>query len=351
MLLNELPQELLLMLPKYMRSIEDFMNAASSCRSLRNVFADTHPNQILRLAAAQSRVFFRPDPHFLVAATARQVGQWALKSEANTEELRAAFRQGIEGLLEICIEKAGLTMDDIRRLHLSRFDLINPVEDMVDRSAGKQWYATPNFWNGGVSDAYTINCEPMRTTFQIIIYGELFGSSMDAFLQPSLGLPRFPLDARLDFVRYCVPDWICHESSPGLGEPQRDGGPYSGERIGDGDGLALYHVLNCRRWREAWQRIERQIGPDFEEEWRQEVWHQAVQLHGLAGFEMLVMPDALEKWRGRLSKIRRWVEQLDATQRPKESKFGKHENVVYDTCPVLAKETYVCIAGMWQFHG
>jgi hypothetical protein len=40
-------------------------------------------------------------------------------------------------------------MDGIRRLLLSCFKNINPISDMVYRMAGKQWYATPDFWDVG----------------------------------------------------------------------------------------------------------------------------------------------------------------------------------------------------------
>jgi hypothetical protein len=134
--LLDLPNELLLSLPEYMSNIEDFTNAASSCRTLRAAFAQTHPNRILRLAAASSLVFFRPDPWFLVAVTARQVSQWGLESSENTEVLRAAFRGGVLPLIELCISVAGITMADIRRMHACRFETINPVSDMIDRMAG-----------------------------------------------------------------------------------------------------------------------------------------------------------------------------------------------------------------------
>lgn len=346
MILTDLPNELLFMLPRYLHNIEDFMNASSSCRILRAVFADTKPNTILGLAAAQSRVFFRPDPYFLVAATASQVGKWGLQSAKNTKIVQVTFRNGIEGLFDLCVSVAGLTMDDIRRLHLSRFELYNPTADMIDRMAGIQWYATPNFWNGGVSDAYTVDCEPMRTTFQYVIYGELFGSSMSAWLQPELSLPQYPLDARLDYLRYCVPDWITGKGSPGLGMPEPTG-PYVDPKFFSGDGRSLHHILRTGRWCRPWETIRLAIGPDFEEEWRQEIWHEAVQLHGLAGLEMLVKPEGPEKWRAKLQEIRAQIEQLDDAHRPKPRRFGRYGNIAYNL-PMPSKEIYVIIAGYWQ---
>lgn len=118
--LTDLPTELLLVLPQHLHNIEDFVNLSSSCRTFHKVLTGTSPNIILHLAAASARVFFRPSPHFLVAATARQISHWALLSAENYTDLRQAFYGGMDSLLELCISKAGLTMEDIRRLHASR---------------------------------------------------------------------------------------------------------------------------------------------------------------------------------------------------------------------------------------
>lgn len=105
--LLSLPGDILLALPRHLHDIEDFVNLSATCRVLREASAETQPMTILSLAAAASRIFFRPDPHFLVAATARQVSEWASRSFANTSELRAAFRDGVEGLLELALDHAG----------------------------------------------------------------------------------------------------------------------------------------------------------------------------------------------------------------------------------------------------
>jgi hypothetical protein len=346
--LVDLPIDLLVLLPQFLHNIEDFTNTSSSCRALRTVFANTSPNVILRLAAASSRVFFRPGPHFLVAATARQVSDWALLSNENTETLRQAFQGGIEALFELCISKAGLTLEHIRRLHASRFSLINPIADMIDHCAGQQWYATPDFWDGGVSDANTINVEPTRSLLQIIIYGELFCSSMRAALEPALGHPRFDLDTRLDFIKYCIPDWVCWLAYEGL--EVRKVGPYASDDHKiiaqlEPDQVGLNHILRCRTWREAWEAVRRQIGPDFDEEWRQQMWHSAVQMQGLDGLEML-RPGGVEKWRRRLEEIRGKIEALGQASRPAVHKFGRHKNPASDA-PSMADEVYVCMAGLW----
>ncbi|KAL0059045.1 hypothetical protein AAF712_014222 [Marasmius tenuissimus] len=211
----DLPVELLSSLPLYIRNIEDFVEFSSTCRTIYNAFSLTHPNTILRLAAASAPTFFHPHPHFLIMATARQVSDWARGNPERTEQLQAAFRGGVDGLLELCLCVGGLTIADIGRLHQSRFSIINPLSDAIDKMAGNQWYSTPNFWDGGVSEPNTIYTDADRATFQIIIYGELFGSSMDAYLD---GEPEmvFDLQVRLDYIKYCIPDWICEGGYPGL---------------------------------------------------------------------------------------------------------------------------------------
>lgn len=342
--LKKLPPELLLSLPHYLSNIEDFTNAASSCRTLRSAFQTTQPNCILRLAASSSRVFFQPNPWFLVAATARQVGEWGLQSNENTEILRTAFRGGINTLMELCISKAGLTMDDIRRLHVARFELIDPISDTIARMAGRQRESTPDFWSGGVSEAFTVDCEPIRTLLQFVIYGELFESTLQVWLEGShVQRSKYCLAARFDFVRYCIPFWTCYDGSPGLGSPQRETGPYkdrNSEDADSGDGLALYRVVLCGGWDRPWAAVREQIGPDFEEGWRQDIWVQAVQLHGLWGLEIL-RPGGVEKWRERLLRIWRQVGAMES--QPDIHWYGDN---AASQCPNLADELLVCIGGV-----
>ena len=103
-------------------------------------------------------------------------------------------------------------MEDIRRLHQARFSIINPLADQIDRMAGDQWYESVNedFWNGGVSEPATLETESALAAFQIIIYGELFASSMQAFLESEKKLlPSFDVETRLDYIKYCIPDRTC----------------------------------------------------------------------------------------------------------------------------------------------
>ncbi len=169
--ITTLPLEILLLVPQHLHDIEDFVNLSSTCRKFHDACSTTSPRVILRLAAASSRIFFRPDPHFLIAATVRQVSDWALLTSENTETLRHAMQEGVYSLLDLCVDKAQLSVDDIRRLHATRFSLTNPISDTIDRCAGVRWTETPDFWTGGVSNPNTTFLEPTRALFQMIIYG------------------------------------------------------------------------------------------------------------------------------------------------------------------------------------
>lgn len=377
--LLELPTELLLQLPQHLRDIEDFTNLSSSCRTFHEKLRDTSPNTILTLAAASSRMFFRPCPHFLVAATARQIGQWALLSKNNYEDLRHAFYGGMESLLDLCVAKAGLTMDDIRRLHSLRFETINPASDMIDKCAGKQWYDVPDFWNGGRSDAFTIDVEPERSLFQIIIYGELFSSTMDAIIEPD-SERYFELHMRLDYIKYCIPDYMCWsgyqggpDGTPGMSVLPI--GPYTPCKGKDlmtaaefdamdeprqiqvantdtardltADQVGLNHILKCRTWREAWEKVRLQLGVNFEDEWRQKMWHSAVQQQGLDGLEML-RPGGVEKWQSRLLEIMDKIKVMPSSSKPKVYRYGGGEQEASDA-PCMSDEVLVCMAGLWPW--
>ncbi|PYH47101.1 uncharacterized protein BP01DRAFT_354904 [Aspergillus saccharolyticus JOP 1030-1] len=364
MSIYSLPNEVLALLPSYLDNIETFTSASSSCRLLRDNFATASPATILRLAAASAPTFFSPHPHFLVAATARQASDWALGDADRTALLHEALRGGIWGLYDFCLAYAGLTMADIRRLHLARFDILNPLSDRIDKMAGAQWYETENFWDGGVSEPYTIETEADRAAFQIIIYGELFGGSMEAFLaaggqRPPATMPVHSIETRIEYIKYCVPDWVCKKGYQGF-EPPLNVGPYA-EEVAEslpGDQTSLYHILTCRRWRRMWAGAMMMIAGEeqdgeiedelTEEDWRTRLWRDALVTQGLWGMQLVTMSEERvdKKW---LEKGR-WVrEQILKLEGPLESRrIGEKRQIVVSLAPDPSQDVFVCMAGMWR---
>ncbi|KAH8805351.1 hypothetical protein F5884DRAFT_444981 [Xylogone sp. PMI_703] len=347
MQLLELPNDILCLLPDYISNIEDYTNAASTCRALRNAFATAKPSTILRLAKDSAPTFFSPHPYFLVMATARQVAEWAIGNESRTAKLHEAFQGGIWGLFDLCVEVAGLTMENIRRLHLARFSIINPLEDKIDKMAGDQWYATENFWGGGVSQPATIYCEVSRATAQIIIYGELFASTMQSYLEPEKNLPRFDLGTRLEYIKYCVPDWNTKVDPSTLPT-----GPYAEGRVDiPEDQGALCHILNCNRWKRLWNPVLDQIGPAFQEEWRQLLWWNAPQTLGLEGMELITTVGLSDAWRDRLRCMRDQIQALDGQRHrprsPIRPRLSYVPEPVYEF-PQLGPEVGMCMVNYWR---
>ncbi|KAH8698910.1 hypothetical protein BGW36DRAFT_426593 [Talaromyces proteolyticus] len=292
--LPHLPTELIAGIVTQLHNIEDFLALRSTSRRLYRVLTqNTTPRITLDLLAVSAPTFCSPHPHFLVAALARQISEWTLADyDVRVPLLQAAFRGGIDSLFEFCLDHAprGLSLDEIRRFYELRFAVMNPLTDAIDRMAGPQWYQTEDFWAGGVSEPSTLYTEPSRSAMQILIYGELFGPSFDYFLDKSAwdsGLsptfssrsftstlplstsdfmpsdgeinrtpPVFKIADRLEFVKYCIPDWLCHSWGDFLVEPV---GPYRLRRRQPGtssipaDQQALRHVLTCRRWRRMWR--------------------------------------------------------------------------------------------------
>ena len=357
--LLDLPDELLLLLVQHMRDIEDFTNAACTCRRLRRVLNDTTPNVILRLAARSAPTFFHPHPWFLVLATARQVADWVIGNAERTRELMVAFRDGVEGLLELALRVAGLTLSDIRRLHLDRYDIINPLCNLIDTMIGKQWYATPRFWNGGVSNANTLYAEIEPVTFQMLVYGELFGSTMRSFLEPERVLPRFGVDVRVEYLKYLAPAWI-NKKGGFEGYEVLQTGPYAPDRAEelseDYQEAIRFLIRSSGRWNRAWRRVVHRVAPDFEGEendWRQKLyWTAITQVGGLDGMELVAQgldedAEVPAAWRERILEIRDRVAALDAKHAPRSVMFGKRDLEV-SKAPDLAAETRAYTKGRYE---
>lgn len=343
--LLSLPPELLIVLPGYLHTIEDFTHLSSTCRILHTCLSATSPREILRLAKNQTKTFFRPAPHFLVAATARQLGDWARHSPENEAEFASRVRDGIWGLLKLALEHCGLTMARIRELHLMRFSTINPVTDIVDKCVGIQWCSLPDFWDGGVSDCATINADASETLFHLIIYGELFGPDLEAYLNQDTTHQVLSLETRLEVVKYCIPDLACLDyGSDEHIDPRRrierlgpyrpatpscDPGRYPAFHFDNNNALAW--LLQSSRWQPHWRAIRELGGAEFEvgfedgyteateNTWRQRLWENIMVCQGLEGLRMIspnLEGEEKDRWVARIKDWREKIDRLTGEGRP-----------------------------------
>ncbi|CAH0031663.1 unnamed protein product [Clonostachys rhizophaga] len=371
--LASLAPELLLLLADRLHNIEDYSALSSTCTYLRTTLQSVTPNIILRLANNQSRVFFRPSPEFLAAATARQLGEWARLDPANEAALALAFQNGPAGMLDLALLHCGLTMSRIRQLHALRFSVINPVTDIIDQCVGQQWYSTPDFWYGGVDDAYTIDADPNSTFFHLAIYGELFAPDLAAYLDGDATHRALSVETRLEYIKYCVPDFACElqgRINPrdarlpnGELDPRRDVkpvGPYTRDEKNIGyldppkdNNIALVWVLRSTRWRPHWRSLRQRAAEDFQDgfedewwldggegrDWRQRLWENTMVCQGLEGLGM-IRPEMQDGW---LERIRAWKAKIAALDRtPGEIKVGRHTTYDY---PFLLGDLRICASG------
>ncbi|KAL4971044.1 uncharacterized protein BDV14DRAFT_162529 [Aspergillus stella-maris] len=333
MSLLSLPTELLCSLPDHIDNIESFTSLASTCRTLRAILNNTHPRTILHLADSSAPTFFSPHPHFLITATAQTISDWALGNEERTATLRQAFRGGIYALYELILEHGTLTLDRIREMYNARFDIINPLSDKIDKMAGKQWMQAPRFWMGGVSEPATLYTDADRATFQILIYGELFRSTMDAFLSPGLNLPSFDIDTRLDYLKFTLAD----EREPNayeVGATDTSWAYYS-------DMDALRHIVLCGRWKRMWgEAIKDRLDGGFGEHdgdvdgsgWRGRLLRDALIVQGVKGMSLVTRKQVAVGNEGvveggdvelrYLSRARNILDKVRALEKPPEVRYS-----------------------------
>ncbi|KAJ7286092.1 hypothetical protein C8J57DRAFT_1461317 [Mycena rebaudengoi] len=196
MTLDALPAELLMSLPQHLHSIEDLLSLFSTCRALYRSCSDPDPKILPRLAANSGRVFFRPHPHFLIAATARKVADWAVQDDDRRYLLEVAIQGGVEKLLELSLDVATLTIDDIRKLYVFKCDVINPLNRELDLMAGPS----------SAPENMTICNDPETTLLSWVIYGELFHHSLELAYLPLPQQQPLSTVMRFKWFVYCMPD-------------------------------------------------------------------------------------------------------------------------------------------------
>ncbi|KAF2234840.1 hypothetical protein EV356DRAFT_501084 [Viridothelium virens] len=358
-----LPPELLSLVYSGLPTIEDHINLSNTCHSFRSACQLTSPNAILRLAAAQNSIYIDPDPHFLILCCGRQLSSWALADASRTLELRDAFRDGVDGLLALCLKTCGLRIDDIRRMHQTRFRVLKPLYAAV---AGMM----PENEEGFVfSGAVWLAMDPKPIALQLLIYAELFRCDMDAVLYPGEGLPSFGYELRLEFVKYCIPDPMCSPPHPYL--EVLETGPYKKWPTlwTTHNQLALMGIMRCPEWSRCWKSVMSEIGPQFSEPssraveegvdvlwefyWKQSLWLSALIMQGIEGIDVMLTVSAGRKvedvgngkWRARLTQIRSQVEALK--EAPQTHQFFQDGPRVSDA-PYLLAEIRACVLGRVQ---
>ncbi|KAJ6512021.1 hypothetical protein C8R47DRAFT_1064694 [Mycena vitilis] len=297
MSLDTLPAELLINLPTYLHSLEDLCSLFSTSRALHRACANPDPKIIPQLAASSGRVFFRPHPHLLIAATARQVADWAVQHDDRRLLLEQAMQGGVDKLLELAVDVAELTMDDIRNLYAYKCNVINPLDRRLDFEAGPSSDDSP----------MTVCNDPETALLSWVIYGELFHHSLElAYLPFPLQKPLSSI-IRYKWFVYCMPDV---NSFDYMGFP-RDGSEtpqffkeYVQHEADRFQQLSMNHATNEFFTHSLWNKnlledtpVFQAMNPALRETFTSSVMHM-----GLKSLEIL-LPGGLEKYQEDLDRI------------------------------------------------
>lgn len=213
-----------------------------------------------------------------------------------------------------------------------------------------------------MDDAYTIHADPPETLLHLVIYGELFAPDFDAFLA-GVGIRTISVDTRLEFVKYCVPDFACECADPELSisDPRRAVkavGPYAPSEThhryrGDNHNLALTWVIRSTRWKPHWKSLRAMAGPDFQDDfddqwwydaaddqdWRQRMWECVMICQGFGTLQML-RPHLRQSW---VPTITQWRDQIRRLPRePVTVMVGRQATLQY---PYLLGDLRICVSG------
>ncbi|KAI1140930.1 hypothetical protein F5Y05DRAFT_292418 [Hypoxylon sp. FL0543] len=350
-----LPVDILVLLPEYLHDIEDYMNVALTCRRFRKLMDTALPHTILCLASRSANLFFRPSPHFLVCAVARQIGDWARKSRENEAELAAGMPRGIDHLMDLALSKEqfGLTIEDIRRLYELRSSVVDPVSGLMGKAAK----------SGAWSDC-GVHIRAIDTFFHLAIYGELFGPDFEPFLDHDYcHEPVLRVETRLEFIKYCIPEHGAVSFDDALDKTLPDGsvdprrvvaihpdGPYARDEQGRlpsmfnnmGGLLCLFRSIHWRPYLLN-ARLEAGAGWDYfydpKSRWRQRILDNIMMCQGLEGLGMILSgTDIAEKWK---PKIKAWKAQINALEEePASTGAGAARAREY---PDLLGELCICL--------
>ncbi|KAL3422858.1 hypothetical protein PVAG01_04605 [Phlyctema vagabunda] len=298
----QLPVVIMVQFPIYLRDIKDLINLSASCSYLHELYKSTAPNTIYQLAAASPSLFYQqPSPHFLVAAVARQVGEWALETPKRRFIFHNAFRtNGIEGLFDLCKRVGGLSMKELRELHDIQESVLRPIAFEISKECGPLSTLDPARVESDQGVELVICEDPYKSLLQIIMFGDFFAANIRAVYDPQVTDP-FSASIRRDWWANCCPDVNCAESP--VAAPIA--GPLCSLEM-----MSLHNVFCSEVWRGGWARavgrLTEKLSPDLQphdaslfqtqetlpqlklEKLKEGIWEQTIKGQGLRGMHLLL---------------------------------------------------------------
>ncbi|KAL1963839.1 hypothetical protein VTN77DRAFT_7770 [Rasamsonia byssochlamydoides] len=196
-----LPRELLWEVLDHLHSLRELHSLLLTSKDLYQACNGAPRKTVSALAShsAELRLLegLGPYPHLFLAASARNLADWAIQSEKRRKMLKFALHGGIWSLFELAMDKAPIALDEIREIWRWKQDALEPVSWVLGQTCG------PKAWP-----------YPQLSLLLWVIYGELFHHTFSFVYENyhrlsrnSPPLPQ-PLDCvtRFKFLVYCAPD-------------------------------------------------------------------------------------------------------------------------------------------------
>ena len=175
-LLTDLPPELISPLPNYLSSLDDWYALIRTSRYFYVACANTTARFPAVLHQRDGGTVLPPHPHMLLSGIARQIGDWAIQSDANRDALWEALDRGNVGLLDLGAQVARLSVEDVRALHRDRIEVVKPLAERVYRELKIRDIEERSPFMPG------FRATPEVCVFNHVIYSGLFHREIDRIL-------------------------------------------------------------------------------------------------------------------------------------------------------------------------
>lgn len=255
--LDNLPFEMLWHIASF-TDLQTIFRLRNTSSRLLKVFSQTCGRILFDFAMASD--LFKPHPEVLVAHTIRRASAVALTSPEKIKLLFRAVMNGMNGLYDFCEQQlaTSLTADDFIGTLNKQKSIVNGFTEIISSSF-------PDCRHSPIEDGrflLGITTQPGREdqiALRLIIFGELFGPSMEARLDlkrdeqiPSV----LPFYIRDSFLRHVMP-WPRSTDDGDLDADEEDEESHDSEDRG----LRWVAVLFTEEWRIRWINLMRDIAP------------------------------------------------------------------------------------------
>ena len=201
--ITDLPRDLLVLIPYYLHTLQDLYALIRTSRCFYRLCSDTKAKYRPSFRCQDAVFALPPHPHLLLSAIARQIADWAVQNEDNRERLwHAIYSAPVfdpNGLLSLGEEVAYLGLQDVRALHQTKLEIVDPISRIIDQEIGPG--------SRHPLDSTKICEHPQQAMYNFIIYCELFHHSIeDAYGQLAPGIEPLSTKLRQHWIKWGVPN-------------------------------------------------------------------------------------------------------------------------------------------------